>query len=91
MAPASNTPECFEEFTGQKLKGVLFGRLPRTAHDIAVHCKTLVFEDGRGLTINDNGSYWIEKKEDVAWAVENLRKEAERHQRTVEECIRLAG
>lgn len=85
--PASNTKECFSEFIGQELIGLLFdafGHDPRG-------CKTLVFEDGRGLTISSNGSYWIEPVEEIQRAVKKRRRELDRTRGEIEQVLRLAG
>lgn len=83
--PAANTKECFSEFIGQKVVGVLFDAVPVSRMDLAIGNKTLIFEDGRGLTISSKGTYWIETAEDIAAAA---RKTA-RHLRDVEK--HLAG
>jgi hypothetical protein len=72
--PASNTKDCFREFIGQKLVGVLFDGLPLSRHDLASGSKTLVFEDGRGLTIASNGTYGIDSAEDVRAAVRRTER-----------------
>lgn len=68
-APPANTPACFSEFIGQRVVGVLFNALPANRRDLASGTKTLVFEDGRGLTVASNGSYWIDSAAQVRRAV----------------------
>lgn len=89
--PASNTFDCFREFVGKKVVGVLQGALPVGRRDIASGTKTLVFEDGRGLTVASNGSYWIDSKEDVDRAVSEVTEELEKLRRDTEDVLRLAG
>lgn len=55
--PASNTRDCYREFVGQRLIGLVFDALPVRRRDIARGTVTMIFEDGRGLTIGSNGSY----------------------------------
>jgi hypothetical protein len=88
---ASNTHDCFREFVGQKVIGLLFSALPWNRRDLAAGTKTLIFEDGRGLTIASNGSYWIESVEDVDTAVKYRQKELLATQRELAEVIELAA
>lgn len=71
----ANTRDCFTDFIGQKVVGVLFNALPAHRKDIAAGTKTLVFEDGRGLTIAGNGSYWVDGADEVRRAVEVRERE----------------
>jgi hypothetical protein len=89
--PASNTHECFSEFVGQEVVGVLFGAVPVGRKDIARGTKTLVFEDGRGLTISSSGSYWIDSAEDVQRAIRATKKALEATQRDLAGVLDLAG
>jgi len=88
---ASNTPDCFREFVGKRVKGVLFDALPLGRADLSAGTKTLVFEDGRGLTIAHNGGFWIDSPEHVERAVIILRKELEAAQRGLKDILALAG
>lgn len=89
--PAGNTREAFADFIGKKCIGVLFGALPLTNPGIARRCKTLVFEDGRGLTFSDNGSFWIEDAADVKAAVRAKENELRRVGSEIESVLALAG
>lgn len=88
---ASNTNDCFREFIGQKVKGVLFGALPRSRPDLAASTKTLVFEDGRGLTIAGNGSFWIDSKEDVGRAIGREHDRLKQTKKEIAGILALAG
>lgn len=89
--PAANTRECFSEFMGQKVVGVLFDALPWSRKDIARGTKTLVFEDGRGLTISSKGTYWIESADDVARAIRRRQDDLAQTERELLGTLALAG
>lgn len=57
---ASNTWDCFRECVGRKIVGVL------RVQDGERNLKLLIFDDGTGLTLNDNGAYWREASDTVA-------------------------
>ena len=73
--PASNSKDCFREFLGKKFVGILFDTMPISDARLASGNKTLIFEDGRALTLSDNGSYWIESEKEVARAVNKTKSE----------------
>lgn len=87
----SNTPECFRTFVGQKVVGILIDALPVNRADLNRGTKTLVFEDGRGLTIASNGSYWVERPEEVRRAIAATQRKLEDVQRDLAGTIELAG
>lgn len=89
--PASNTKDCFREFIGQRVKGCLFDALPPGKQELANGTKTLVFEDGRGLTIAANGSYWIDSAEVITRALGPARDRLQAAQRDMQDLIELAG
>ncbi len=89
--PAANTHACFSEFIGRKVVGTLFNALPVSRRDIAAGTKTLVFDDGRGLTIASNGSYWIESADEVRRAVEVRERELLTTQTELAGVLSLAG
>jgi hypothetical protein len=91
MSPASNTHDAFSDFIGQKVVGVLFNALPANRRDIASGTKTLVFDDGRGLTFAGNGSFWIDSVEEVRRATDVRRRELEATQRELAGVLELAG
>ena len=86
----SNTDECFSICVGRRVVGVLFGALPLSNAAIARGTRTLVFEDGYGLTISNKGTYWTETKDDVARAIARKRDELGRTQRELEQVLQLA-
>ena len=88
---ASNTKECFRECVGKTVKGVLFCALPINDRDIASRTKTLVFDDGTGLTFSDNGSFWPEHASDVRRAVERKRDELNATKGEIAGVLALAG
>jgi hypothetical protein len=88
---ASNTNECFREVVGLRVKGVLFNALPIGRRDLSGGNKTLIFEDGRGLTISTNGSFWIESAEEVARAISIAKDKLKASQRDLKDVLDLAG
>lgn len=87
----ANTRECFSEFVGQKVVGVLFDALPLSRADLRAGTKTLIFEDGRGLHIHSNGSFGIVTKEDVDSAIRATQRRIEATQRDLAGVLDLAG
>ena len=73
--PASNTQECFREFIGQELIGLLFGRVPQLASASTSLGTTMIFRDGRGLFISATGAWWVVSADDVRAAVRHRRDE----------------
>lgn len=88
---ASNTRDCFSTFIGCKVVGVLFDALPLTDRSLAAGNKTLVFDDGHGLTISSNGSYWTESPETIKRAIDQKKKELARTQDELSGVLQLAG
>jgi hypothetical protein len=89
--PASNTKDCFREFIGQKVKGCLFDALPVGRADLNGGTKTLVFQDGRGLTFASNGSYWVDSADEVKRAIAVVKTELKAHQRELKGILSVAG
>src|SRR6266540_3603610 len=87
--PTSNTRDCFTEFTGQRLVGVLFGR-ERPGRDVSI-LADMVFEDGRALTIASNGSHWVTSADEIQRAAEQIARRLERTRTDLAEVLRLAG
>ena len=81
--PASNTFDCFREFIGQKVLGVF--QNPKSGE------KTLVFEDGRGLTFSGQSTYWVTSAGDITLAVFHMRKDLEKLSKDLKDVIKLAG
>lgn len=88
---ASNTHECFTEFIGQKVTGVLFDALPDHRRDLARGTKTLIFEDGRGLTISSHGTYWIDSVKDIQHALKRAEEELRKTQARLANVLFAAG
>lgn len=89
--PASNTVDCFRYLIGRRIVGVLVGKLPWQAPDIARGTRTLVLSNGEGFTISSTGAFWIETEEDVRCAIESAQKELHRNAEDIKEVIALAG
>lgn len=87
----SNTHECFTEFIGQKVVGCLFNACPPQDRALASGTKTLVFEDGRGLTIASNGSYWTESVETIKRAVRIRERELRDTESEIRGVLAVAG
>ena len=87
----SNTKECFRECIGLKVKGVLFDALPMGGLALAHGTKTLVFDDGTGLTVSGNGSYWRETKAGIEGAVDDVRARLARAHQDLEDVLASAG
>ena len=72
-AIAANTAACFTTFLGQRLLGVL--EVP--IHSRASAHKTLVFEDGRGLSLGAN-AFWVDPpsvvREEIAAQLAQVEK-----------------
>jgi hypothetical protein len=88
---ASNTDDCFREFFGLKLVGLIGDVWPLRSQSENTTYKTLIFEDGRGITLSSNGSWWVASKEDVSKAVGTLRNILEKQKKDIEEVAKLAG
>ena len=91
MSATANTPACFEAFIGQRVVGILLDTLPADRRDLSPGTKMLIFEDGRGLTIASNGSFWIDSAEDVERAVAATRRRLEATQRRLADVLALAN
>jgi hypothetical protein len=89
MATA-NTLECIEEFKGQALRGVLTGNRKNAITGVT-STKTLIFEDGRGLTFSSNGSYWTESAEEIAERVKKIVGELERAGESARRTLEAIG
>lgn len=87
---ASNTKDCFRACVGKRVKGVLFDALPASRSDLSAGTKTLIFEDGSGLTIASNGSFWPENVEDIRRAVARKRDELEAVKGEISEVLAVA-
>ena len=88
---ASNTLDCFRELIGLKVVAVLFDALPSGRADISRGTKTLVLDDGTGLTFSNNGSYWRETVEDVQTGIAARKAELSAIQGELREVMRADG
>jgi hypothetical protein len=87
---ASNTKDCFRACIGKRIKGLLFDALPVGRDDLAAGSKTMIFEDGTGLVIASNGSFWLENEREIQRAVECHRSELEALKREIADVIAVA-
>lgn len=88
---ASNTRDCFREFVGQKLVGLMFDAMPMSRADLRQGNVHLIFEDGRALTLNPRGSYWIDSADDVIRALKQNKDRLEQLQRETAEVVAASG
>ncbi len=88
---ASNTKECFTDCIGKTVLGCLFDAFPSNRSDLAAGTKTIVFDDGTGLTIARNGSFWPENRKDVETVVRRKGTEIGRQLATLMGVLELAG
>lgn len=88
---ASNTKECFRECVGMRIKGVLFDALPLRRPDLSAGSRTLVFEDGSGLTIAANGSFWREPAREIDRAIDEMRAKLEANKALIQDTLTAAG
>ena len=91
MSATSNTFECFRDCIGRTVVGVMRDALPASRRDIAEGTKTLVFDDGTGLTVASNGSYWRESKRAIEQAIGMRMRELESAQRDIQDVLEAAG
>lgn len=78
----SNTKDCFRYCVGKTVRGVLFS---------GNGDKTLILDDGTGLTINSHGAYWITSKGNVDIAIRDRLATLEQNKRDIEEALQAAG
>lgn len=88
---ASNTHDCFREMVGRTVKGVMFDALPVGQPDLSTGTKTLIFDDGRGLTFTIAGAFWIDSTEDVKQAISEKISVLETIKRDLQDTLKLAG
>ncbi len=88
---SANTFDCFRECVGKKVVGVLNGAIPTSRRDLAAGTKTLVFDDGTGLTIASNGSYWTERKDEIERAIRIQKAKLEANERDIQDVLTVAG
>lgn len=91
LFPASNTRECFSSLIGCRVVGVLFDALPIGRRDLSAGTRTLVLDDGRGLTIASNGSYWIENADEIQRAIDAVRERLDATKAEIAGVLKLAG
>lgn len=88
---ASNTFDCFRECIGLRVVGVLRDAMPVSDRGLAKGTKTLVFEDGTGLTMAPNGSYWRESSNEIDRAISVRKRELDALNRDVADVLATAG
>jgi hypothetical protein len=88
---ASNTKDCFRECVGKQVIGVLFDATPPGRTDMASGTKTLLFDDGSGLTISSKGTFWVEHPEEVKRAIRETHSKLCRNQRNIKDMLDAAG
>lgn len=86
MSGASNTKAAYEECIGLTVKGVIYWARPEGRQ-----ARTLIFEDGTGLTCLSSGSYWREKAETVDRLIADRRRELEVATHDLEGVLSAAG
>jgi hypothetical protein len=91
MNAAANTRECFSVCVGRQVVGVLFNACPPSRPDLAVGTKTLVFDNGCGLTVAENGTFWIESVETINLAVDQRKAYLKTATAELEGVLALAG
>jgi hypothetical protein len=91
MVAASNSRDCFKECVGKKVTGVLFDAFPIRRIDLSSGSKTLIFDDGSGLTVASNGSFWTETAKDVKWAVDARIRELSDVKTEIAAALSVAG
>jgi hypothetical protein len=89
--PASNTRDCFRYLIGREVKGVLFDALPVNRRDPAAGTKTLILDNGEGLTVTSKGTYWIDAAEDVAQAIRAKKRELVQLSEELQRVLEAAG
>ena len=85
----SNTESCFREFIGKMIVGVLFDTFPLGRKDLSIGSKTFVFSDGSAFTLNRNGSFGVESRDDVRDAIRELKKTLTDYQTTQKGMLAL--
>jgi hypothetical protein len=88
---ASNTRDCFRVCIGKRVVGVLFDALPVGRPDLNQGNKSLIFDDGTALTVNTNGSFWIDLPSDVRQAIAELEKRLNEAKAAISETLATAG
>lgn len=88
---ASNTKDCFRECIGKTIRGFLFDALPAFRPDLAKGNKTLIFEDGTGLTISNTGAYWLDSAFDISRALAERKLQLDRNSQDIRDALLAAG
>lgn len=87
---ASNTKDCFRACVGKRITGLLFDTLPLNRTDLSAGSKTIIFDDGSGLTIASNGSFWLESENEVARGIKSKKRALELVKQDIREVVDLA-
>lgn len=86
----SNSRECLASLRDKRIVGFMEGVLPSEAH-LSKGTTTLVFDDGTGFTFNNSGAFWHESADDIARAIDQLRRHLEEANTTMQALLDMAG
>ena len=87
---AANTQDCFRELIGKRVVGMLFDALPGRS-DLNRGTKTILLEDGTGLTISSHGTFWRESAADIKDALAIQRAELQKLKADLERTAETNG
>lgn len=85
---ASNTEECLLELRGRTIVGVLMNATHATTSQST---RTLLLDDGTGITWNERGAFWRESANDVKRVLDARIKELEKTQDALSRMPEHAG
>jgi hypothetical protein len=85
--PPSNSPELWRWAIGKRVVGVIHGAPWPLRGEGA---STLVLDCGRSITINGNGAYWANSREDTTRAIETRRAELQAATAALADVVALA-
>lgn len=86
----ANVRDCFTGCVGRTVVGVLFDALPVNRPELASGSKTLVFDDGMGLTVRGT-AFWVDSAADVQRAIGHRAAELERATAELQAVLALAS
>ena len=92
--PLENTPDCFMKLFGKKLTGVVFNALPHGEagrNDRVKGTKTLLFENGEGITVYNGGFYRWESSYNISVAIKQRVQELRAAEFKIMDEIGLMG
>jgi hypothetical protein len=91
LTAVSNSQDCFRVCIGRKVIGVLFDALPIGTRELRAGSKTLIFEDGYGLTISSHGTFWTESADNIRRAIRERESELAAASNEHREVLKLTG